>query len=81
MTEINPVKSIKDFQREIEAIVQERKVDYMDAVIMYCEETGLEVEVAGQLVRSSPKMKALIQNEAETLNYLPKSAKLPLSDD
>lgn len=82
MTEdINPVRSIKDFQREIENIVRERKIEYMDAVVLYCEETGLEIEVAGQLVRSSPKMKALIQNEAENLNYLPKSAKLPLSDD
>ena len=76
-----PVKSLKDFQVEIENIVREKKIDYMEAVLLYCSMTGLEIETAGQLVRSSAKMKALIQNVAEDLNYLPKSAKLPLSDD
>lgn len=77
----NPVKTVKDFQKAIEEIVLEKKVDYMEAVLLYCAGSGLEIEVAGQLIRSSAKMKALIQTEAENLNYLPKSAKLPLSDD
>ena len=76
-----PVKSMKDFQREIELIVKTKRVDYMEAVLLYCSVTGLEIETAGQLIKSSAKMKALIQEEAEQLNYLPKSAKLPLSDD
>lgn len=76
-----PVKSIKDFQREIEHIVRTKRVDYMEAVLLYCSMTGLEIETAGQLIKSSAKMKALIQDEAEQLNYLPKSARLPLSDD
>lgn len=75
------VKSMKDFQREIELIVKTKRVDYMEAVLLYCSVTGLEIETAGQLIKSSAKMKALIQEEAEQLNYLPKSAKLPLSDD
>lgn len=75
------VKSMKDFQREIELIVKTKRVDYMEAVLLYCNVTGLEIETAGQLIKSSAKMKALIQEEAEQLNYLPKSAKLPLSDD
>ena len=78
---ISPVKTVKDFHKVIEDIVSTKKIDYMEAVLLYCAESGLEVEVAGQLIRSSAKMKALIQTEAENLNYLPKSAKLPLSDD
>lgn len=78
---VTPVKSLKDFQREIEHIVKTKRVDYMEAVLLYCSVTGLEIETAGQLIKSSAKMKALIQEEAEQLNYLPKSAKLPLSDD
>lgn len=79
--QVSPVKTLKDFQREIEHIVKTKRVDYMDAVLLYCSLTGLEIETAGQLIKSSAKMKALIQDEAEQLNYLPKSAKLPLSDD
>jgi hypothetical protein len=43
--------------------------------------TALEIESAASLIKSSAKMKANIQNEAENLNYFPKSAKLPLSDN
>jgi hypothetical protein len=77
----NPVKSVKDFQDEIDRLVKLKGMDYIEAVVHFCEETGLEIESAASLIRSSAKMKAHIQNEAENLNYLPKSAKLPLSDD
>jgi Phage late-transcription coactivator len=65
------------FSLEIETIVKQKNIPYMDAVIMYCEETGLELEVAGKLVTGALKSK--IKIEAEDLNFLPKSntAKLP----
>jgi hypothetical protein len=50
----------------------------MDAVLLYCEQTGMEVEIAGQLIKSSAKMKARVQDEAEALNYFPKTSKLPI---
>lgn len=77
----NPVKSLRDFQDEIDKLVKQRGMEYIEAVIYFCEETGLEIESAASLIKSSAKMKAVIQNEAEHLNYLPKSAKLPLSDN
>lgn len=76
----NPVKSLKDFQEEIDKLVKSKGMEYIEAVIHFCEQTGLELESAASLIKSSAKMKAVIQNEAENLNYLPKSAKLPISD-
>ncbi|NBW58214.1 hypothetical protein EBR43_10645 [bacterium] len=76
----NPVKSVKDFQEEIDKLVRNRGMKYIEAVIYFCETTGLEIESAASLIKSSAKMKAVIQNEAENLNYLPKSARLPISD-
>lgn len=76
--EFNPVKNLKDFQREIDALAFEKRISFMDAVLLYCEQTGMEVEVAGQLIKTSAKMKARIQDEAESLNYFPKTSKLPL---
>lgn len=76
--DILPVKSLKDFQREIEQLAFEKRIDFMDAVIMYCERTGMEIETAGSLIKTSAKMKARIQDEAEALNYFPKTAKLPI---
>ena len=49
----------------------------MDAIVMHCESTGLEIELAAKLV--SGALKSKIQLEAEELNFLPKSntTKLP----
>lgn len=66
------------FSLTIESIVKEKSIPYMDAIILYCEQTGLEVELAAKLVSGSLKSK--LQFEAEELNFLPKSntVKLPL---
>lgn len=76
--DFSPVKTLKDFQREIDQLAFEKRIDFMDAVILYCELTGMEIEVAGSLIKSSAKMKARIQDEAEALNFFPKTAKLPI---
>lgn len=66
------------FSLSIETIVAKKNIPYMDAVIMYCEETGLEVELAAKMI--SGALKSKIQIEAEELHFLPKSntTKLPL---
>jgi hypothetical protein len=66
------------FYVEIEKLVCELKTDYMDAVVHYCEKNDIELETAASIIRSNGKIKAIIQNEAEDLNLLPKTAKLPL---
>ena len=75
---ITTIKSLKDFQREIEQLAFEKRIDFMEAVILYCEQTGMEIESAGSLIKTSAKMKARIQDEAEALNYFPKTTKLPI---
>lgn len=65
------------FSLAIEELVEEKDVSYIDAVILYCEETGFELELAAKLISGSLKHK--IKDEAESLNFLPKSntTKLP----
>lgn len=69
---------ITEFSISIEELVWEKDVPYMDAIILHCENTGLEIELAAKLISSS--LRAKIQMEAEDLNFLPKSntVKLPL---
>lgn len=66
------------FSLSIETIVAKKNIPYMDAILMYCEDTGLEVELAAKMV--SGALKSKIQIEAEDLHFLPKSntTKLPL---
>ena len=49
---------------------------YIDAVIHYCEENKLEPETACQMVGG--KLKQNIQEEAEGLNLIQKTSKLPI---
>lgn len=66
------------FSFEIEKIVEEKDVSYIDAVVLYCEQTGFEIELAAKLV--SGALKSKIKLEAEDLHFLPKSNtnKLPI---
>lgn len=76
--EINSIRSPSQFMQEIDKLVEEKKMDYIEAVLYYCEQNDIEIETAASLIKSSAKMKAKVQLEAENQNYLPKSGKLPL---
>lgn len=60
------------FVREINEIARRNGMDYMDAVIYYCEKNNIEIETAASLVKSNLKMKTALQTQAQRLNYLPK---------
>ena len=64
------------FMENIEELVQRTKMTYIDAVLYYCEENKLEPETAGQMVCG--KLKQHIQEEAENLNLVQKTSKLPI---
>tara|TARA_Y100000590_G_scaffold402432_1_gene488189 strand:+ start:207 stop:434 length:228 start_codon:yes stop_codon:yes gene_type:complete len=65
-----------EFYTKIIKLVEDTKLSYMDAVLHYCDQNNMEPETAAQLVNT--KLKAQIREEAEVLNFLPKTAKLPL---
>ena len=77
-TDIPSIKSPTQFMQEIDKLVDENKMEYIDAVIYFCTLNDIEIETAASLIKGSAKMKAKIQLEAEELNYLPKSSRLPL---
>jgi len=64
----------KKFSLLIEEIVKTKRVSYLDAVIMYCAEKGIEPQTVTKWVDNGLKEK--IQYEAESLNYLPKTSSL-----
>ena len=69
---------LKPSLNELEKLAKDKSLSYMDAILLYCEQTGFEIEVAAKLVSSSLKSK--IKMEAEELHFLPKSdtAQLPV---
>ena len=69
-------EEILNFSKSIEILADEHKIHALDAIIMECEGTGLEVEVAATLI--STKLKARIREEAQSVNLLKKTSKLPI---
>ena len=66
------------FAEEIEAMVLDTKMSYIEAIVEYCEEKGIEVESVSKLI--SKPLKEKLKYEATELNYLKKTSrgKLPL---
>jgi hypothetical protein len=71
-------EDIQKFSMEIEEMVYMKDIPYIDAIVLYCEQTGFELETAARLV--SGVLKSKIKLEAEELHYLKKSntSQLPL---
>lgn len=67
----------KKFAFAIDSMVANTDYNYIEAILEYCKQTGLEVEVAATLINKSLKKK--IESEAMENNMLKvKSARLPI---
>jgi hypothetical protein len=65
------------FAREIDKIVAETDYNHIEAITIYCKQTGLEIEVAATLV--NPNLKSKIQIDAMDNNMLKeKGSRLPI---
>ena len=63
------------FAIAIEEIVSKTDYNHIEAIVEYCKQTGMEIELASTLVNSNLKSK--IEVDAQDLNLLPKSTRLP----
>lgn len=72
------VLNSNSFIEDIEKICKSKNIHYIDAVVLWCEKNNLEVETAAYWIRKDPTMKLKIQAEAETLNILKRTARLPI---
>jgi hypothetical protein len=65
------------FARTIEESVAKTGYTYIEAIVTYCQETGLEMEVAATLVNAN--LKAKIEDNAYNRNMMKeKAARLPI---
>ena len=69
--------SKEKFAVDIEEIVSNSNLNYIDAIVEYCEKNGVEIEVAVKLV--SKPLKEKLRYDATELNYLKRTSrgKLP----
>lgn len=78
MSLIGIVNSNSTFSVEIERLVSSKSIDYIDAIVFWCQRNNVDVEYAANMIKKDPVLKSKIQIEAENLNVLKKGARLPL---
>lgn len=66
------------FAEEIESLCKKKNLEYIDAIIHWCNQNKLEVEFAASFIKKDAVLRSKVQVEAENLNVLKKSAKLPI---
>lgn len=72
------IMSTDNFYKEIDKLVKNHNLTYMDAIVYYCERNDVEIETAAAMIKGNFRIKSQIQQEGEQLNFLPRTAKLPV---
>ena len=70
--------SKEKFAEEIESLVLRTQMNYIDAIVEYCEINNIEVDTIGKMI--SKPLKEKLKYDAMELNFLKRTtrAKLPL---
>ena len=68
---------VETFIKEIQRLTRNSDTSYMDAIVYYAETYDIEIETVAELVKKIPVLKSHLLDEAEILNLVEKSAKLP----
>ena len=69
---------IKNLMADIENICRNVNESYIDVVVEYCETHDLDPTVVGKLIRKNVVLTAAMTKEAEELNIIEKTARLPV---
>ena len=68
-----------NFVEEIELLCREKNIEYIDAIVMWCEKNNLEVETVATIIKQNQVIKHKVQLEAENLKMVKRgSARLPI---
>ncbi len=81
MTSTGFVGSNSSFSEQIERLVKDKGIEYIDAIQHWCEKANVEIEQVGTLIKKDATLRAKIEAEAWSKNMLKKSArgaKLPI---
>jgi len=67
-----------NFIEEIEYICRTKNIEYIDAIVDWCDKNKQEVEFAAAIIKKDPVFKSKLQAEAENINVLKRGARLPI---
>lgn len=64
------------FSQEVEKIAYENSMNYIDAIVHYCETNEIEIESVSKLI--SKPLKEKLKYDAQKLNYIKKTSRAKL---
>lgn len=64
------------FSQEVEKVAFENNMNYIDAIVFYCEKNEIEIETVPKLI--SKPLKEKLKFDAQKLNYMKKTSRARL---
>jgi hypothetical protein len=64
------------FSQEVEKIAHDNSMNYIDAIVHYCEKNEIEIESVAKLI--SKPLKEKLKYDAQKLNYMKKTSRAKL---
>mgnify|MGYP001201409876 CR=1 FL=1 len=77
MIDLN-IKTPSAFAEEIEQMVKDLSISHFDAIVHYCDRNEIEIETVASWVKGSQVLKSKVMLNAQDLNMIKKSARLPI---
>lgn len=71
------INKASDFYEGVDKMVR-GGATHLDAIVEWCSKKGLEMESVAPLIEKNPNMLSNLRAEAEALNFMAKSARLPV---
>ena len=68
----------KEFSLNIESIVKEKRISYMDAIVWYCEQNDIDTGTISSLVSKSLKEKIKLEATDKRMLKFSKGGQLPV---
>lgn len=65
------------FMEEIDSMRKRTNVEYIDAIVHWCEKNNVEVEFVASIIKKDPIFKSKIAMEAQELNFIKRANALP----
>ena len=72
----NKFMTAAKFSQDVEKIALDNSMNYIDAIIHYCEKNEIEIESVPKLI--SKPLKEKLKFDAQKLNYIKKTSKAKL---
>lgn len=68
------------FAKKVEEIVRDHSMDYMEAILFFCEENGIEVEAIASLVKRSEPIRQKLEAQCISSRMLGRSRAGPVAN-